>query len=111
MSILDRLAASALLAGMDTLEVEYKDGHEQVTALKGAFGYGLARFRSGSAEARALRDELRSVSRRTMFVSIQGREYALRARVYDSFGERAYRIELRSGARPGRSGRSRRRRS
>lgn len=111
MSILHRLASDAVAAGMDTLEVEYKDGHEEVCALKEGVGYGIARFRSGSPEAASLRDELRTVSKTTRFVTIEGSEYALRARVYDSFGEQAFRVALRRRAKPGGSARSRRPRS
>jgi len=34
-SVCDRLAENALRLGADTLELEYKDGHETVAAIKG----------------------------------------------------------------------------
>ena len=34
-SVLDGLAEDALRLGADTLELEYKDGHEEVVAIKG----------------------------------------------------------------------------
>jgi hypothetical protein len=108
LSILERLVSDAVAAGMDTLEVEYKDGYEEVCALKDGVGYGIARFRSGSTEAASLRDELYTISRRTRFVTISGHDYAMRARVYDSFGEQAFRVALRCRERPRGSARRRR---
>ena len=41
-SIVERLAAEAIRRGADLLDVEYKDGYEDVVAAKGALGLGIA---------------------------------------------------------------------
>ena len=61
LSIVERLAREAIRLGADAREVEYKDAHEQVFAVKGGMSYGIASLRSSGSEAASLRDELRSV--------------------------------------------------
>ncbi len=56
--ILGRLIADALQHGADTLEIEYKDGHEDVCAIKGGIGFGIASIESSSEDARAMREQL-----------------------------------------------------
>ena len=50
-SLIERLAAEAIRRGADLLDVESKDGYEDIVAAKGGVGYGIARFRSSSPEA------------------------------------------------------------
>lgn len=57
-SIVERLTAEAVRLGVDKLEIEYKDGYEEVVAPVGSIGFGIARFRSSNREARSLPDEL-----------------------------------------------------
>ena len=94
-NVIERLAAKAIGLGADSLEVEYKDGCEEVCALKKGVGYGIATFRSSSPEAVSLRDELYGVARRRRRLTVGGCEYELRGRVYESFGEDAFRVEFR----------------
>ncbi|MEK7409551.1 MAG: hypothetical protein AAB225_31175 [Acidobacteriota bacterium] len=94
-SVLERLASEAIRLGADALEVEYKGGCEEVFAVKNGIGYGIARLASSSPEAVSLRDELRSVARRRQRMAVGGSEYELRGRVYESFGENAFRLEFR----------------
>ena len=46
-SVLDGLAEDVLRVGAGTLELEYKDGHEEVAAIKGNVGVVVARFNRG----------------------------------------------------------------
>ncbi len=97
-STLQRLAVEAIRLGAESLEVEYKDGYEGVVAVKGQVGYGIARLQSSSPEGAALREEPYSITgrkRRRVRVTVDDRECELRGRVYDSFGEDAFRVELR----------------
>jgi hypothetical protein len=106
MSIVEQLAAQAIRLGADTLEVEYKDGYEEVLAAQGGLGYGIAQFRSSSREAVSLRKELYGITKQRRRLTVDNCEYELRGRVYESFGEDAFRVELR---RVGKSARVRRR--
>lgn len=94
-SIVDRLASEAIRLGADLLEVEYKDGYEEVFAEKGGLGYGIARFRSSSSEAVTLRKELHRIAKRKRRIAVGGSQYELRGSVYECFGEDAFRVELR----------------
>ncbi len=93
--VAERLASEAIRRGADALQVEYKDGYEEVFAVKGGVGYGIARLRSSSPEAASLRDELHSIARRQRRMTVDDCEYELRGRVYDSFGEEAFHVQLR----------------
>ena len=92
---LEQLVAKAIDLGADQLEVEYKDGCEEVFAMKSAFGWGIASIRSTSPEAKSLRHELYALAKKKQRVKIDERTYELRARIFDSFGEDAFRVELR----------------
>jgi hypothetical protein len=97
--VLEQLAREALDLGADTLEVEYRDGHDEVVAYSGALGREIARLRSGTPQASALRQDLYATKRRLLRFTAQGQEYGLRAEVYENFGEDAFRVELRPLAR------------
>ena len=80
---------------MDLLDVEYKDGYEDIVAGKGGVSLGIARFRSSSAEALTLREELHRLRKRKQRIMVDGSRYELRGSVYESFGEDAFRVQLR----------------
>jgi hypothetical protein len=54
--ILIALISKAIGLGADRIEVEYKDRHEQITAIKGKMGVGIASLASDSKDAVRLRD-------------------------------------------------------
>jgi hypothetical protein len=111
--ILERLATEAIGLAADALEVEYKDGFEEVFASSGPLGFCIARFKSSSQEAVRLREACDQLSRqkRPRRISVDGLEYALRCSTYDSFGEDAFQLTLRPRPRtqPGGVAASRRR--
>ena len=94
-SIVERLAAEAIRRGADLLDVEYQDGYEHVVAAKGGVGHSIARFRSSSPEAVTLRVELHRIAKSKHRITVDGSEYELRGSVYESFGEDAFRVQLR----------------
>ena len=93
-SPLERLVPEALRLGADALEVEYRHGYEEVVAMSGCVGAAIASLRSGSSEAALLRDELNVLVRRKRRLTVGGDAYELQARAFESFGERAYRVEF-----------------
>jgi len=93
-SILEKFAAEAIRLGAEQLEVEYKDGYEELSAIAGDFGCGLGSLRSTSQDAAALRHELYQCTRRKRQIVVDGDKYELHVRTYDSFGEQAYRVRL-----------------
>jgi hypothetical protein len=95
--ILERLATEAIGLAADALEVEYKDGFEEVFASSGPLGFCIARFGSSSQEAVRLCEACDRLSRqkRPRRVSVNGLEYDVRCTTYDSFGEEAFHLALR----------------
>ncbi len=94
-SLVEQVATQAVRLGAEVLEVEYKDGYEEVFAAKAGVGQGIAGFRSSSPEASTLREELHRMAKRKRRIAVDGYEYELRCGVYESFGEQAFRVELR----------------
>src|SRR2546425_7455807 len=92
---LEKLVAEAIRAGAEALDIEYKDGYDEVCIMHGPVGFGIARFRSSSGEGIALREELFDVAKKKRCLSIAGQAWDLRCRVRDSFGEAAFRVEIR----------------
>jgi hypothetical protein len=81
--------------GCDGLEIEYRGGYEEITAMKGNFGFGIGQIKSSSRKAAALRDELWSLRNRTKRIEVRGTVYKARVRAFESFGETAYHIDIR----------------
>jgi hypothetical protein len=98
-SLIEALAAEAIGAGANMLEIEYKDGNEEVYAMTGncgcGLGYSIALLPSSSPEAASLRKELHGMVARNRRIRVAGCDYVLRCSKYDSFGEDAFRVELR----------------
>src|SRR2546427_6950935 len=92
---LEKLVAEAIQAGANELDIEYKDGYDEVCVMRGPVGFGIARFQSSSAEGLALRKELFGVASKRRRVIIDGQPWDLRCRVRNSFGEAAFRVEIR----------------
>ena len=93
-SLLEWFAAEAVRLDADEIEFEYRDGHEEITAMKNGFGFGIGRIPSSTPEASALRDELRAIKRRKRAIVVDNRKVELRATAFDSFGETAFRVKL-----------------
>jgi hypothetical protein len=62
-----------------------------VFAFNGAVGVGVAAFPSDSDDAQELRRQLYAVKKKHRRISHAGVEYTLRVKVFDSFGESAFR--------------------
>lgn len=71
------LALEAVRRGADRIEVEYKDGCEQVFAVRSGVAHGLARFRSSDDQGASLRKELYGLARKRRRVVIADVEYEL----------------------------------
>lgn len=93
-SVLEALVVKAVGLGADVLEVEYRDGYEEASAMRGGVGVGIARIPGSGREAATLRDELEGVVRRKREMDVSGKRYALRGRVYESFGENVFQVEI-----------------
>ena len=94
-SIVQELVAEAIRAGADMIEVEYDEGYEEVYIRKDNIALGINRFNSSSPEATFLRKELYDLAKKKRRIVVDNKEYELRARIYESFGEDAFRVQLR----------------
>ena len=92
--VLAELVGRVLAAGATEFEMEYKDGEELVVAFSGAVGFGVAAFPSGSEDAQELRRQLYAVSKKRRKLLHAGLEYELRVKIFDSFGEDAFRATI-----------------
>jgi hypothetical protein len=92
--VLAEVVARVLAAGATEFEVEYKDGEEHVVAFSGAMGIGVAAFRSDSADAQDLRRQLYALKNKRRKIIHAGVEYGLRVKIFDSFGEDAFRVTI-----------------
>jgi len=92
---LAELLTKVIELGGDALEIEYRNGYEEITAMKGNLGIGIGNIKSSSRQAVALRDELWSLRNRTKRIEVGGTVYKARVSTFDSFGETAYRIKIR----------------
>lgn len=89
--VVAEVVARVLATGAREFEVEYEGGEEHVLAFRGALGVGVAAFGSESDEARELRRELYAASKKRRKIVHAGVEYALRVKIFDSFGDDAFR--------------------
>ena len=92
--VLAQVVARVLATGATEFEVEYKDGEEQVVAFSGAVGIGVAAFRSDSDDAQDLRQQLYALNKKRRKIIHAEVEYGLRVKIFDSFGEDAFRATI-----------------
>jgi|WetSurMetagenome_2_1015567.scaffolds.fasta_scaffold302874_2 hypothetical protein len=85
----------ALELGASGFEIEYKDGYEEIVAIRGHTGVSIGRLDSDSEEASLFRDDLYSLCKRKKKIFAAGREkYAIKVKKYDSFGEDAFQVMI-----------------
>lgn len=92
--ILTDIVARVLSAGATEFEVEYKDRHEEVCAMRGPIGFRIASLPSASPPAKELRSQLYDLKKKRKKITIDGASYSLRVEVFDSFGEDAFRVTI-----------------
>lgn len=92
--VIPGLVAEAVRLNATGLDVEYKDGYEEVCAMSDTMGFGIARFDSSSAEAKSLRKELYAIRKKPRIIEIAGQAYTIGCQVYNSFGEDAFRVQI-----------------
>ena len=93
--VLLELVARVIKAGVDHMEIAYKNGREEVFAVSSGIGVAIASLDSSSEEARLLREELYAIAKKKRVVNISGCAYAMRVQIFDSFGEDAFRVTIK----------------
>ena len=92
--VLAEVVARVLATGASEFELEYKDGEEHVVAFSGAVGVGVAAFPSDSEDAQELRRQLYAGNKKGRKILHAGAVFALRVKIFDSFGEDAFRVTI-----------------
>ena len=92
--ILVQLVLDTIRHGADEFVVDYKDGYEEVCAMNSNIGIGIASLESSSEETGELRKKLYAMTKKRETITIQGTTYNLRAEIFDSFGEDAFRVTI-----------------
>ena len=99
--MLKEFLQKAVEMNADKIEVEYKDGQEFITALRGYHGFGIGTLPANSKESEELFEEIYTL-KKTKRVEINGISYRASVSRYEDFGEWAYRInftEVKKGKR------------
>lgn len=92
LTLLDRLIEHALSFDAGSLSVEYKDGIEWVYAHLGHQSVSTARFKTNSADAKELRQNLRAVAKKGERKVLGGQTRVVKVRIREDFGEDAFDI-------------------
>ncbi len=79
----------AIKLGADSVEIEYRDGKEWITAFKDFMGFGIGTIDSEYSEA--LVEEIDELKRKKL-VKFEGDTYRLSFSKHESFGEWVYRL-------------------
>jgi hypothetical protein len=82
----------AVTMGCDSIEIEYKDHKEWITAFADCVGCGIGCLDSG--EAKSVFEEMDDLKKRK-HVILGGASYRLAFSRYESFGEWVYRIQMK----------------
>ncbi len=78
------------------LEVEYKDGYEEITVRKSQMGFGVGRLESDGKEATNLRNQLYAIiENKEGKIRLNEKEYKLEVETYESFGEDVFRLTIK----------------
>jgi hypothetical protein len=90
--VLAKFLEKALIAGGDSIEIEYKDGKEWVTACRDCVGFGIGSL--DSDEAKLMFKELDDLKKKKE-LTIGGVKYRLAFSRYESSGEWVQRIQIK----------------
>jgi len=93
--IIHEFLAEAVRLGADTIEVEYRDGYEEVSVSKAGPRFKTATSSWSSRRSASLREELHNLQKKRTTVAVSGAEYEIRTRAHERFGETAFEVRLR----------------
>ena len=99
-SLLAQWIALAVSYGATCLEVEYKDGYEEVCAMKNHIGIGIARLPSDSEEAVGVRKLFSALGRKGTSIPVNSVPCRVRTETYNSFCGKAWRVRFEPEKQP-----------
>jgi hypothetical protein len=92
--VLEQYLKKAIELNSDYIEVEYKDYHEEIIAVQGSLGLGIGRIKSSSSKGKKLLTQLHEIVRKKIEINLDGHNYEISAKSYDSFGEAAFKVKI-----------------
>lgn len=92
--VLEKFLKKAIELNSDFIEVEYKDNHEEITAIKGSLGIGIGRIKSSSSKGKKLLTQLHEIAKKKIQIDHDGHNYEISGKTYNSFGEIAFMIKI-----------------
>jgi len=93
-TLLEGLCGHALSLGVQSIEVEHRDGREWVFICEGGVGVSIANYASSSADGKELRGNLYAAAKRPMRTVVGGQVYILKVDVFESFAEDAFAVSI-----------------
>jgi hypothetical protein len=93
-TLLEGLCGHALSFGAAGLEVEHNDGREWVFMAQGGSAVSIANYKSSSADAKELRENLYAASKRPVRMAVGGQVWIIKVRVYESFLDDAFQVTI-----------------
>jgi hypothetical protein len=89
------LISKAIEMGASGLEIEYKDGYQEISAMSDNMGIGIGRLKSSSEEATLLREELYTIRKnKKKTFTVTSKKYVVRVKIFESFGEDAFYVTV-----------------
>ena len=92
--MLEGLCGHARSFGAQSIQVEHKDGRELVIGNKDGTGISIANYKSSSADAQELRQNLYAAARKPIRTVFGGKVYILKVAISNSFGEDAFAVSI-----------------
>src|SRR5580704_11901538 len=99
-SLLEKLCEHVRSFGAESIEVENKEGHEVVVARKDDTLFSIASFKSSSADAKELRQNLYAAQKKPVRTVLCGELSILKVDIHDNFGEDAFEVSIAPAPRP-----------
>ena len=93
-TLLEGLCGHALSLGAQSIDVEYDDHREWVTADTDGDRFAIANYPSSGSDAKELRENLRAAAAKPLRTVLAGQVRILKVRVIDSFGEDAFTVSI-----------------
>ncbi|MEA3335682.1 MAG: hypothetical protein U9R25_07195 [Chloroflexota bacterium] len=94
-SPLTEITSKAIEIGASELEIENKDGYEEIFAMQGGIGFAIARLEASTEEATLLREELYKIEKsKGRRITAAGARHTVQVEIFESFGEDLFQVTL-----------------
>ena len=99
-TLLEELGGYGLALGAQSIVVEHKDGHEWVFANRNGAAIRIARYGSSSADGKELLGNLYAAVKKPVRCVAGGKLHIFRVRLFESFREDAFEVNMEPAPKP-----------